>query len=308
MDANGNLIVGTDPSGLILRVTPAGEGFVLYQAPKREITAVAVAPDGTIYAAGVGNKKPLVSPPPPPLLRCLLLAPRMPAGAVPRPAPSDAAAAAPAVTGGSEIYRIQADGYPRRSGAIRRTGLRAGLRSHGRVIAATGNHGDIYRLESDQSVHAVVELASTQVTGFCAAPDGTHLRGHGKYRQNIFHRAGTGAVRRTYESDVFDAGAFTYWGRLSISPKRTRRHVRDAQRQSEPSPAELESLGRNSTRAESLRLRLVSSNIALTLSGSGEIYRGGRRLSEKNVAPVIEEVEITPENYKFPPPLPPSLR
>ena len=56
IDANDNLIVGTDPSGLILRITPAGEGFVLYQAPKREITAVAVAPDGTIYAAGVGNK------------------------------------------------------------------------------------------------------------------------------------------------------------------------------------------------------------------------------------------------------------
>src|SRR5277367_690781 len=60
MDANDNLIVGTDPGGLIMRVTPAGEGFVLYQAPKREITAVAVAPDGTIYAAGVGNKQALL--------------------------------------------------------------------------------------------------------------------------------------------------------------------------------------------------------------------------------------------------------
>ena len=57
IDANNNLIVGTDPSGLILRITPAGDGFVLYQAPKREITAVAIAPDGTIYAAGVGKKQ-----------------------------------------------------------------------------------------------------------------------------------------------------------------------------------------------------------------------------------------------------------
>ncbi len=61
VDASGNLIVGTDPSGLILRVSltgpSAGQGFVLYQAPKREITAVAVAPDGTIYAAGDGTKQ-----------------------------------------------------------------------------------------------------------------------------------------------------------------------------------------------------------------------------------------------------------
>ena len=61
VDANGNLIVGTDPSGLILRVSltgqSAGQGFVVYQAPKREITALAVAADGTIYAAGDGNKQ-----------------------------------------------------------------------------------------------------------------------------------------------------------------------------------------------------------------------------------------------------------
>ncbi len=74
IDANDNLIVGTDPSGLIIRVQSrtvhpivngrpvegvadtAGDGFVLYEAPKREITAVALAPDGTVYAAGVGNK------------------------------------------------------------------------------------------------------------------------------------------------------------------------------------------------------------------------------------------------------------
>ena len=52
-----NLIVGTDPGGLVLRVSPAGEGFVLYQMPKREVTAVAVARDGAVYASAVGNKQ-----------------------------------------------------------------------------------------------------------------------------------------------------------------------------------------------------------------------------------------------------------
>ena len=51
-----DLIVGTEPGGLIIRVSPKGEGFVLYQAAKREITAVAVAKDGSIYAAGVGKQ------------------------------------------------------------------------------------------------------------------------------------------------------------------------------------------------------------------------------------------------------------
>src|ERR1700727_2642981 len=70
IDAQDNLIVGTEPGGLVLRVSPSGQGFVLYQAPKREITAVAVAKDGAIYAAGVGNKTvsvpaPAPAPPPP---------------------------------------------------------------------------------------------------------------------------------------------------------------------------------------------------------------------------------------------------
>ena len=36
MDPQGNLIVGTEPSGLVLKVTPTGQGFVLHQTAKRE--------------------------------------------------------------------------------------------------------------------------------------------------------------------------------------------------------------------------------------------------------------------------------
>src|SRR5437868_3360425 len=70
-DANKNLIAGTEPSGRILRIsrptgqssknskaatsTPA-EGFVLYESPKREVTSLAVGPDGSIYASAIGEK------------------------------------------------------------------------------------------------------------------------------------------------------------------------------------------------------------------------------------------------------------
>ena len=47
----------------MLRVSPAGEGFVLYQMAKREVTAVAVARDGSIYAAAVGTKQSPASAP-----------------------------------------------------------------------------------------------------------------------------------------------------------------------------------------------------------------------------------------------------
>ena len=56
IDREGNLIVGTEPGGLVMRVSPKGEGFVLYQMPKREVTALAIGAADEIYAAAVGNK------------------------------------------------------------------------------------------------------------------------------------------------------------------------------------------------------------------------------------------------------------
>ena len=39
---SGNLIAGSDGSGLVYRISPTGEAFVLYSAPKKEITALAI--------------------------------------------------------------------------------------------------------------------------------------------------------------------------------------------------------------------------------------------------------------------------
>ena len=35
MDAKGNLIAGSDGSGLVYQIKPNGEGFVLYSAPEQ---------------------------------------------------------------------------------------------------------------------------------------------------------------------------------------------------------------------------------------------------------------------------------
>src|SRR5712692_6060706 len=51
----GDLIAGTDPSGLVLRISPDGKAFGLYDAPLREIHALASAPDGSIYALALSE-------------------------------------------------------------------------------------------------------------------------------------------------------------------------------------------------------------------------------------------------------------
>jgi len=55
VDAKGQLIAGTDPGGLVLRISPDGKAFALYDAPLREIHALAPALDGSIYALAISE-------------------------------------------------------------------------------------------------------------------------------------------------------------------------------------------------------------------------------------------------------------
>ncbi len=299
IDPSGNLIVGTDPGGLILRITPAGEGFVLYQAPKREITSIAVSTDGTIYAAGVGNKQPAAPATPAPAPTPVPLTPGGRGGA---PAPPTLAGAAAAITGGSEVYRIQSDGYPRRIWSHPQDLVYAlAFDGRGRVVVGTGNHGDIYRLEPDHKYWQLVSLSSSQVTGFCAGGGGRLYAVTGNIGK-IFSIGPELAASGVFESDIFDAGAFSYWGRLSYSPKENNSVVVETR------SGNLNRAQKNWNEfARTSGGRIVSAparflQYRLTLSGPGEITEVDVAYQMKNVAPEIEDIEITPENYKFPAP------
>ncbi len=309
IDASDNLIVGTDPSGLILRITPAGNSFVLYQAPKREITALAVAPDGVIYAAGVGSKTPSAAPPPAP---APMPAPSPGPGASgglslaarPLPAPPPTLAGpAPPISGGSDVYRIEAGGFTRRIWTNPQDIAYAlALDSQGRAWIGTGNHGAVYRIDSPQSYTRLLNLAPTQVTAFSAAGGRIYaVTGNiGKIVSIGPDLEASGAI----ESDVFDAGAFAYWGRLSHSSGQnqsgsivfeTRSGNVNRPQQNWSEWARLDAGRVASPAARFLQYRA-------TLAGGAELDEVDVAYQMKNIAPTVDAIEITPANYKFPPP------
>jgi sugar lactone lactonase YvrE len=304
MDADGNLIVGTDPDGLILRVTPSGEGFVLYQAPKREITAVAVAPDGSVYAAGVGNKQAGLLTPSAPVALAPIPGAQPQAGvtliAAPRTPPPPTLSSAPAITGGSEVYRIQADGYPRKVWSHAQDIVYAlAFDAEGRPILGTGNHGAIYRVDSPQAYTRLLSVAPTQVTGFHTAADGRMYAVTGNIGA-IFSIGPQMETSGTYESEVFDAGAFTYWGRLSsegagLVAFETRSGNLNRPQQNWSAWAKL-----NAGRVASPSARFLQ--YRATLSSASNLTEIDVAYQMKNVAPVVEQIETTPANYKFPTP------
>jgi SMP-30/gluconolaconase/LRE-like protein len=53
VDKKGSLLAGTDPSGLLLRVSPNGKLFAMFDSPMQEIHSLAFAGDGSVYALGI---------------------------------------------------------------------------------------------------------------------------------------------------------------------------------------------------------------------------------------------------------------
>ncbi len=326
LDSKDNLIIGTEPGGLVIRVSPDGRGFVLYQTPKREVTAIAVAPDGGIYAASVGNRAAgtpsLAAPPTPPAVTA---APAPVPGTVTvtgRPnaqaAPAPAAPVPPPITGGSEVYRIDADGSPRRFWSNAQDIVYAiGFDLQNRPLIGTGNRGKVYRIDSANMSTLLLDTPPTQITGFAAGPRGRLYAITGNIGK--LYEIGPGlASKGVFESDVLDAGAFSSWGRLSF--------------RGSPADAEIYTRSGNVNRPQDnwspwapLRVEHDSGVPACSRCLNGQVTSPSARFMQykvelsakaaapelasievaylaKNFAPVIDEIEITPPNYKFPAP------
>src|SRR5271166_511948 len=227
-DNAGNIIAGTDGSGLIYRISPQGEGFVLYSAPKKEITALAVDGQGNIYAAGAGEKRGLTTPPP---ASSVISAPApasnapvimlgtqgSSAGAGAPSSPTFTAIPYPNVTslGGSEIYRISADGSPKTIWSSHEDLVYAlAFDQSARLLAGTGNRGKIYVIRGNQYTD-LAKASANQVTAFARAAKGG-LYAATSNLGKIFLLGPNPVAEGAYESDVFDAKNFSKWGRAEV--------------------------------------------------------------------------------------------
>ena len=323
LDAKGNLIVGTEPGGLVLRVSPAGDGFVLYQLPKREVTAVAVASDGAIWAAGVGTKQappiatqpPPAPAPPPPATGGVVVT--VGAAAPPRPAAlPPSVATAPGVTGGSEVYRIDAEGVPRRMWSHATDVVYAiAFDSSGRAVLGTGNKGGLTRIESPAMYTSLASVPVTQVTALIAGRDGSLFAATGNTGK--VYEAGPGLEREgSVESDVFDSGTYTLWGRLSFEAALnggtvavTTRSGNLDQPQKNWSPWSQPITAGKGARVTSPAARFVQWKATLRGDGakSPDLDSIDVAYLPKNLEPRIDTIESTPQNYKFPPSITPMV-
>ncbi|HOQ47526.1 MAG TPA: hypothetical protein PLA43_05835 [Bryobacteraceae bacterium] len=323
IDPQDNLIVGTEPGGLIIRVAPNGAGFVLYQAPKREITSVAVAKNGAIYAVGIGNKTaqaPLTTVPSTrPPAQQPVTTPTAPPTQVQQPrtvtqtAPVTAqqTVSTPSIPGGSEVYRIEPDGLPLKVWShTRDIAYAIAFDSEGRPLIGTGNKGTVYRLDSDRVYTELLKVPPTQVTFLFAGRGGKLYAATGNVGK--VYQIGPGLEEEgTLESDIFDAKLFSRWGRISFRGKANQGRIEIETRsgnmdrpEQDWSPWSAPITSPEGAEVTSPPARFIQWRVRLSASPAGDspvVESVDLAYMSRNVPPVLQAVEITPANYRFPP-------
>ena len=210
-DAKGNLIAGSDGSGLVYRISPDGKGYVLYEAPRREITSVAVAPDGTIYAASVGDKAHNPLPPIP-----------VQGGAsitisIVQPGSVQAANASASIPEGSDLYAIAENQAPQKIWSSKDDIVYALAWQQDGLLAVSGNRGHVLHIKPDGEAADVAHIAAQQ--GLTLTQAGSDwLVGTGNTGKLVALESG---AKHEYASDVLDANATARFGRVEVEPGST---------------------------------------------------------------------------------------
>jgi len=212
-DKAGNLLAGSDGSGLVYRIDPNGKGYVLFSAPRREITALAVGADGTVYAADVGDKNhnPL---------------PQLPVQAgiggitisFVNPASVQAANASTALPDGTEVYALTPNQAPRKLWSDKDDIVYQLATTADGLTALTGNRGRIFTIHSDGSYGDIAHLEAQQAVALTATSTGWLVGTGNTGKLYKLENPASKEAGHDYASDVLDAGALARWGRVEVDP------------------------------------------------------------------------------------------
>jgi hypothetical protein len=244
MDREGKLLAGSEPNGILYRVSAKGKAFVLYDANLPEIRSIVTAADGSIYVAALGGSVSKrsqaaaqavqgagASGVATPVTTITVTADAQGGADVKPPQPQDpaqpkpvqpAAAATPApqyapvvdLTGveKSALYKINPDNTVETLWSSKEENVYDILAPAGQILFSTDGNGRIYRLTPDRKVTLVVQTNESEATRLLGEA-GRILAATGNLGKifRLDNKPGSGG---TFESPVHDAGGVARWGRL----------------------------------------------------------------------------------------------
>lgn len=240
LDRQGRLLAGTEPNGILYRVTAKDKAFVLYDSTLPEIRAIAVAGDDSIYAAGLGGAVAkrttgLTAVPGAAGSGAVSVAgtsitvtdTSAQAGLDPKPKGSATStfSATPTTPLGatavtdlagvekSAIYKISPDNTVETLWSSKEENIFDLYESAGDLTFATDLQGRIYKFDKEKHLALLAQTQEGEVTRLL--PGAGYLLAATSNNGKLYKLAATGAAPGTYESPVHDANTIARWGKLT---------------------------------------------------------------------------------------------
>jgi hypothetical protein len=243
VDAKGQVLAGSEPNGILYRISAKDKAFVLYDANLPEIRSIIPMPDGTIYAAALGgsvaSRTGQLASLPASIGSVTVTAPATSITVTDSPTQSgpeikpknDAAravAAASSATGvvsqggpvveiagvdKSALYKINPDSTVETLWSSKDENVYDLVaHSNGELYFTTDAQGRIYRLNADQKPAMIVQTTEGEATRLIESRNGL-LAATGDMGK-LFRLEDAQTPTGTYESPVHDSNTVARWGRI----------------------------------------------------------------------------------------------
>jgi WD40 repeat protein len=283
-EPNGNLIAGSDGGGLVYRISKDRKGLVIYNAPKREVTALAESADGRLYVASVGEKTKSTLPP----LPVQGVAVATATITIITPGSVQASNSNGLIPDGSQIDELSPQGAPRKLWATREDVVYALHSTPQGLLVATGNRGKIYRVQESGSYSDLARAATGQATSFAPAPDGFYVGTSNTGR--LYKLGAQPSAQGNYLSDVFDSGVFSQFGRVEVTGNATL-YVRSGNVENpERNWSEWRKTSGDPSAAPAARFIQWKA----VLAPGNQVSAVGINYLPVNIAPVVDEIAVEP--------------
>jgi hypothetical protein len=314
-DKEGDLIAGTDGSGLVYRIREraagsdpgddgAGKGFVLFNAPRREVTALAVGADGSIYAADVGDKSRNPLPPLPVQSGSGITITFV------QPGSMQAANASTTLPEGSEIFVLKPNEAPRKLWSDKDSVVYQLMDSGGSLTVLTGNRGRILTIHEDGSYADIAHLDAQQAVSMTETSGGWLVGTSNTGKLFRLSQNSAASADHSYASDVLDAGAYSRWGMVETAPDSRNYQIWTRSGNIEQPVRNAKDWGWSEWQATSGGKILSPAGRYLqwkaVLSANGEVGSVGVNYLPVNSAPVVDEIVVVPGARVMPQPAQPG--
>lgn len=227
----GELLAGTDPSGLVLKISPSGKIFALLDSPMQEIHRIVVDRDGSIFALGVnaqlipqreGDSNPHPAAAPSSNHPANILTDgdepegraqsSYQSGDVSIPSQQGKPQGRAAVEGArSAIFHILQDGSGEVYWSSRdAVGFALDLLPDGRLLVGTGNKGRIYSIAPDRSSTLLIQSPEDQTSTLLSV--GGEIFATSSNLGRLYRIGQQTEIEGTYISPVRDTKFSARWG------------------------------------------------------------------------------------------------